>query len=874
MITIINKQRRRALSIGLIFSLSTIFSFGQRVGAGGAQGREYAFTKGLFTAAGVHYGREALYTDALAWQLYAGALKQPVEGAEWLVDDKGRHLSWQALAADSVGRFIQRRGGRGGGGGFGFGGGYLYLEYSSTKEESVLLHVQGDASLFFNGEPHAGDPYGSGWLYIPVRLRKGVNELYIRPGGAVKASLVFPDKSIQLNTDDLTVPVVVAGASENASLQGAVVVLNCSSKPLKGGRIRAVMGGKTVETSLPEVPDMGSRKVVFAFDASTVAGKGKYECAVTLLAAGKVVDEKNIMIEGVDEGQQYSVTFISGIDGSLQYYAVTPQTRGAVAVTSPMGPDGPPPAGTVFAPNTSYVAGRAPDGAASSAGPALFLSVHGAGVEAIGQARAYQSKDWGTLVAATNRRPRGFNWEDWGRLDAMEVLALAKARFHPDERYIYLTGHSMGGHGTWFLGATYPDKWAAIGACSGYPTLKDYGSHDGVIPDSATSPVEQTLLRASNQSDVIKLATNYKPLGVYILHGDADQVVPVKYARQMRKVLGDFHPDFSYHEVPGAEHWYGNQSVDWKPLFDFFKWHSRHPDSLVNDIDFTTSNPGISASFRWASIQQQVRALEYSRMQLRRDLKTKTVAGSTENIEVLSLALRDFGKGVTVKIQLDSLGALSYTTQSDADTVYLHKVSDAWVLGVKPGQEEKNPSRAGTFKEAFDHRMVFVYGTMGSREEREWSICKARYDAETWYYRGNGAVDIVADKDYAPERYQGRSVILYGNASTNSAWALLLKDCPIQVKRNELKAGDKVYTGDDLAAYFIRPLPDGRTSVAVITGTGIKGMQAANANQYFAGASGLPDYMIFRLQMLQAGAPGVLMAGFFGNDWKFPASGR
>jgi len=884
--------------MGALVLLSAGYSFGQPVAVGGAQGREYVFTKGLFTAAGVHYGREALYTDALAWQLYTGGLKQPVDSGEWLVDDKGRHLSWQALAADSVGRFIQRRGGRGGGG-FGFGAGYLYLEYSSTKEETALLHVQGDASLFFNGEPHAGDPYGSGWLYIPVRLKKGVNQLYIRPGGPVKASLIFPDKPIQLNTEDPTVPVVAAGAAENASLQGAIVVLNSSSTSLKGGRMRAVIGGKMVETLLPEVPAMGSRKVIFGFDASGVTGKGKYECVVTLLEKDRVVDEKKMVIEAAGEGQQFSVTFISGIDGSLQYYAVTPQVKSASAVSSPMGPDGPPPAGTVFAPNTSYVAGRAPDGAASSAGPALFLSVHGAGVEAIGQARAYQSKDWGTLVAATNRRPRGFNWEDWGRMDAMEVLSLAKARFHPDERYIYLTGHSMGGHGTWFLGATYPDKWAAIGACSGYPTLKDYGSHDGVIPDSATSPIEQTLLRASNQSDVIKLAANYKPLGVYILHGDADQVVPVKYARQMRKVLGDFHTDLSYHEVPGAEHWYGNQSVDWKPLFDFFKWHSRHPDSLVNDIDFTTSNPGISASFRWAGIQQQAHSLEYSRMQLHRELRGEVLSGggarmpggtgtsggaaisggagasggpaifgSTENIEVLSLALNDFGKGVTVTVRLDSLGALSYTTQSDADTVYLHKGAGGWVPGAKPGLEEKNPARAGTFKEAFDHRMVFVYGTLGSREERDWSLYKARYDAETWYYRGNGAVDIVADKEYTPERYQGRSVILYGNASTNSAWEVLLKDCPIQVKRNELKAGDKIYTGDDLAAYFIRPLPDGRTSVAVITGTGLKGMQAANANQYFAGASGFPDYMIFRLGMLQTGASEVLMAGFFGNDWK------
>jgi hypothetical protein len=164
--------------------------------------------------------------------------------------------------------------------------------------------------------------------------------------------------------------------------------------------------------------------------------------------------------------------------------------------------------------------------------------------------------------------------------------------------------------------------------------------------------------------------------------------------------------------------------------------------------------------------------------------------------------------------------------------------------------------------------MVFVYGTLGSREENEWSFNKARYDAETWYYRGNGAVDVISDKEYMPERYQGRNVILYGNASTNAAWGLLLKDCPIQVRRGELKVGGKVFTGDDLAAYFIRPLADGRTSVGAITGTGMKGLQAANANQYFAGGSGFPDYMIFRLQMLQAGAAGILMAGFFDNSWK------
>lgn len=103
---------------------------------------------------------------------------------------------------------------------------------------------------------------------------------------------------------------------------------------------------------------------------------------------------------GRDHTEHYKQTFISEIDGSVQYYAVAPQKGG------------------------------------KTDSPALFLSVHGAGVEAIGQARAYEPKDWGTLVAPTNRRPRGFNWEDWGWLDAMEVLDLSIRKYSPDPSLI------------------------------------------------------------------------------------------------------------------------------------------------------------------------------------------------------------------------------------------------------------------------------------------------------------------------------------------------------------------------------------------------------------------------------------------------------
>jgi len=782
----------------------------------------YHFTNALTIEASTRYGREALYGDALLYKLYNHDLKTPVVGDSLAVGGKNQFVKWVLVNADSSNWFKGK-------GGYGGGGGYTYLTYNSGKERVALLNIKGNSAVIINGVLHAGDPYAGGYLYIPVVLKKGLNQFYVR-GTNINADLIFPKKEIILSTDDPTLPYVVTG-SDNNDLLGAVVIINTTSKERRGLKLKATIEGKEMVTELPAIPSLSSRKVPFHFNASPIQSKGVYDCSLDLLDNNKLIDERKITVTAVNPTDKYSSTFVSNIDGSLQYYAVTPQTP------------------------------------APKAGSALFLSVHGAGEEAVGQAKAYQSKDWGTLVAATNRRPRGFNWEDWGRLDALEVLFIAKEKFKPDPQRIYLTGHSMGGHGTWFLGATYPDKWAAIGACSGYPTLKGYGSADGLVPSSSNSPVEQMLLRSGNQSDVIKLVNNYKPLGVYILHGDADKVVSVNYARQMKKLLAEFHSDFSYYEYPNGEHWFGDQSVDWKPLFDFFKWHSLAPDSSINEIDFITSNPGISDKYHWASVQQQLHPLQYSRMQLKRDRTARTITGSTENIRLLKFELDDFKIGDTLNITVDG-SKISYKVNSIPE-VFLLRNNNTWTVAQRPGLNEKGPHRYGTFKDAFNNRMVFVYGTKGTKAENEWSRNKARYDAETWYYRGNGAVDIIADKDFSIEKYKDRGVILFGNKTTNAAWKTLLADCPIQVERNKIVVGDKTWQGDDIGTYFVWPLYNSTiASVAVVTGTGIKGMKAANANQYFAGASGFPDFMIFRMNMLVSGTSEIKIAGFFDNDWK------
>ena len=254
---------------------------------------------------------------------------------------------------------------------------------------------------------------------------------------------------------------------------------------------------------------------------------------------------------------------------------------------------------------------------------------------------------------------------------------------------------------------------------------------------------------------------------------------------------------------------------------------------------------------------------------MKRNKSDRTITGTTENVRLLKLQLKDFGDNAPVKILLDGAEAVSFTTRNGIDSIYLFKEAGKWLATSKPLPNQKGPHRYGTFKDAFNHRMIFIYGTSGSKEENEWSFNKARYDAETWYYRGNGAIDIISDKEFSLAKYKDRGIILFGNKNTNAAWKTLLSDCPIQVERNKITAGNKQWTGNDLAAYFVWPIQGSPiASVGVISGSGINGMKAANANQYFAGASGFPDFMIFNLDMLQTGALGVKFAGFFDNNWK------
>jgi dienelactone hydrolase len=765
-------------------------------------------------------GRSAVHRDAVEAEIVAGRWKAPRAGDKVTLPD-GRDRAWEAARAkDGALDHTALR------------GGYLYWKVEADADRVMLLEAAGHSMVYVNGEPRAGDPYQYGFVRLPVALHAGANDLLFAVGrGQLSARLTTPPRPVFLDLRDATVSDVVKG--EVAVYKAAVVVVNASTRPLAGLAFNTAAGDTKIvvkDRSLT-IPPLAIRKIPFSIPGAPADATDKYTVEVTLSSADgpRVLDSAKLEVRVRRPDQSYRRTFYSDIDNSLQYYAVQP------ARPDPKDKDR----------------------------PALFLTLHGAGVEGLGQADAYRGKTWGHIVAPTNRRPYGFDWEDWGRLDALEVLELAQKQLKTDPRRVYLTGQ-MGGHGVWHLGATYPDRFAAIAPSAAWISFWTYAG--GRRPDKPT-PIEAMLLRASSPSETFALARNYAQHGVYVLHGDADDNVPVEQARRMRQVLGEFHPDFAYYERPGAGHWWGNECVDWPPLFEFLGRHSLPRVADVRRVEFVTASPGVSARCRWAVVEAQVHPLQPSTIKITCDPKDRRFRGETDNVARLALDLDALTPGDPLTVELDGQ-RLDKFPWPDKGRLWLKRTGDKWAASAEPAKSLKGPDRYGPFKEAFRNHMVFVYGTKGTKEENAWAYDKARFDAETFWYRGNGSVDVVADADFDADKQRDRNVILYGHAESNAAWKALLGDGPVQVRRGAVVVGDRKEKGDDLACLFVRPRPGSDSAlVGAVSGTGPAGLRLTDRLAYFVSGSGFPDCLVLGPEMLAKGAEGVRAAGFFGEDW-------
>jgi predicted peptidase len=157
----------------------------------------------------------------------------------------------------------------------------------------------------------------------------------------------------------------------------------------------------------------------------------------------------------------------------------------------------------------------------------------------------YRGREFPFIVVAP-QCPALLRWstDDWFGTFFKEVTT----KYRVDKNRVYLTGVSLGGEGTWYLAAKYPDLFTAIAPISGFT--------------SRTTLIDK---------NVGKLAG----LPIWAFHGELDLVVPVEETMRIIEQLKDRNSKLKFTIEPNVGHWMHWSVYPGDELYDWFLKHDK-----------------------------------------------------------------------------------------------------------------------------------------------------------------------------------------------------------------------------------------------------------------------------------------------------------
>ena len=184
----------------------------------------------------------------------------------------------------------------------------------------------------------------------------------------------------------------------------------------------------------------------------------------------------------------------------------------------------------------------------------LILFLHGAGergsnvwlVTKHGVPKVDTQQSGFPFIVVAPQCPKG---KIWSNDQILALLDAVETQYAVDTRRVYLTGISMGGFGTWSLGLSHPERFAAIAPIC--------GGGDLITPLLA------------DKSELVRLS-------MWAFHGAKDPTVPLAESERMvgyMKKIGVKEVKFTVY--PEAQHDCWTQTYANPELFAWFLQHTR-----------------------------------------------------------------------------------------------------------------------------------------------------------------------------------------------------------------------------------------------------------------------------------------------------------
>lgn len=443
-----------------------------------------------------------------------------------------------------------------------------------------------------------------------------------------------------------------------------------------------------------------------------------------------------------------------------------------------------------------------------------------------------QWEDRQYIVASTYARGT-MGYQGIPEKDVLDMIADVKRRFSIDENRMYLTGLSMGGGGTLWLGLSYPDMWAALAP---------------VCPAPPAGTEE--------------LAGNALNIPVQMHQGGADPVVRPEGTREWIDWLQNEGVDVEYHEYPGVQHDSWVNAYAGGGIFDWFDQFERDP--FPGRVKFATEQFKHSEAYwvtfdaftpgRLAKIDAEFTGDNQLRIQ-------------TENLDAFTLRLEGHARydgSEALQVSIDG----QFVRAAPDDAITFVKNGSQWDnQPYYPPTLSKRKGIEGPMSDVLSSRHVYVYGTGGDPSDEE--LARRRQQAEKaaeWsYYRGEflGRIQVfprvLSDQQVRPSDLRGANLILFGDRATNSVIARYGERLPLHLKDP---------SGNHGLAYVF---PIGNHYVLVNSGLSI--MESPQSDKEIAGLTRysspamvfslmkFEDYVLFDKEQ-------VIVNGRFDNQWR------
>ena len=149
--------------------------------------------------------------------------------------------------------------------------------------------------------------------------------------------------------------------------------------------------------------------------------------------------------------------------------------------------------------------------------------------------------------------------------DAIKALDQTVREFNGDPQRIYLAGLSLGGYGSWYLAAKYPNKFAAMVALGGGVVTP--GAQPLASLKSLMSAEMFALYSAPDPYAAFAKAVGRTP--VWIFHGGQDDTIDVNEARKLAAALKAAGGTVKYTEYPEEKHFIADRVFT---EAEFWKW--------------------------------------------------------------------------------------------------------------------------------------------------------------------------------------------------------------------------------------------------------------------------------------------------------------